>query len=83
MNGQVFPDPSIIRTKRGWHIFATNAHIDGKHVSVQVGFSKDFEHWAYRNGYDALPELPEWVSPVVPLVWAPDVNALPGGRFVL
>ncbi|KAK3716212.1 hypothetical protein LTR37_006657 [Vermiconidia calcicola] len=82
MSGQDFPDPSIIRTLDGWHIFATNTRTPGKRINVQVGFSSDFKTWTYRNGYDALPRLPAWVNMDSPRVWAPDVNRRPDGTFI-
>ncbi|KAK5165219.1 uncharacterized protein LTR77_009317 [Saxophila tyrrhenica] len=83
MNGQNFPDPSIIRTNNGWHIFSTNAVVDGERINVQAGYSPDFTDWTYRNNYDALPSLPPWVDPISPSVWAPDLIRRPDGTFIM
>lgn len=83
MNGQNFPDPSIIRTGNGWHIFSTNAKVNGREIHIQAGYSPDFETWTYRSGYDALPNLPPWINKKSPSVWAPDVNQLPDGSFIM
>ncbi|KAK6392881.1 hypothetical protein LTR65_002963 [Meristemomyces frigidus] len=83
MDGQNFPDPSLIRVDDGWHAFATNAKISGKTIHVQMAYSADFKTWTYRSGVDGMPTLPSWVDASSPRVWAPDVSQLPNGDFVM
>lgn len=83
MNGANFPDPAVIRTPEGWHLFSTNAKIDGKWIHVQRAFTKDWKNFEFRRGVDALPNLPGWVDPSSPRVWAPDVVRLNDGTFLM
>ncbi len=83
MDGQDFPDPCIIRTKSGWHVFATNAVVNGNRVNIQAAHSRDFRNWTYLYGYDALPSLPAWVDDDSLDVWAPDVSLLDDGSYVM
>ncbi|KAF2861827.1 glycoside hydrolase family 43 protein [Piedraia hortae CBS 480.64] len=83
MGGLNFPDPSVIRMADGWHAFATNAFVDGKRIHVQVANTPDFKNWNYRRGYDAMPNLPDWIDKTSPRLWAPDVNQLPNGKFIM
>ncbi|CAK3932101.1 glycoside hydrolase family 43 [Lecanosticta acicola] len=83
MGGANFPDPAIIRTTDGWHLFSTNANVGGKLVHVQRGFTADWKSFTLRKGVDALPNLPSWVDPKNPRVWAPDVVRISDGTFVM
>lgn len=53
-----------------WYSFGTNQNRD---IHVQIATSSDFDTWAVISGTDALPNLPGWVNPLDPAVWAPDV----------
>jgi len=86
MNGLEFADPSIIRTPAGWTGFATNHAFNGKMINVLVATTPDYETWTHDSekfGTDAMPHLPEWVDPSSSRVWAPDVQQLPDGSFIL
>lgn len=83
MDGQNFPDPSVIRMSDGWHAFSTNARIDGKLIHVQMAYTPDWKTWTFKSGVDALPKLPSWVDTVSPRVWAPDVVQHRDGSFVM
>ncbi|EKG17371.1 hypothetical protein MPH_05439 [Macrophomina phaseolina MS6] len=76
---QNFPDPSIIYADGEWWAFAT-MDMD---INIQVARSPDFEDWTYLQGVDALPHPPGWVNMTNPNTWAPDVNQLDDGSFVL
>ncbi|KAI9657076.1 MAG: hypothetical protein M1821_003242 [Bathelium mastoideum] len=80
MNGTNFPDPSIIQVNSTWYSFATTT---GGKVHIQVASSPDFNNWTLKEGYDALPNLPSWVDQAHPNTWAPDVNQLDDGSFVM
>ncbi|KAH0271960.1 glycoside hydrolase family 43 protein, partial [Aureobasidium melanogenum] len=43
----------------------------------------DFNTWTSFGEQDALPNLPSWVDPDAPAVWAPDVVHLAPGRFIM
>ncbi|CAK1358101.1 hypothetical protein CB0940_07248 [Cercospora beticola] len=82
MNGVNFPDPAVIRTSSGWHLFSTNAKIDDKWVNVQRASTTDWKTFSFHRGVDALPTLPSWVDRD-PRVWAPDVVRLDDGTYLL
>ena len=83
MNGQNFPDPGIIRVGNEWWAFTTNGRVNGKLVHIQMAHTKDFITWTFLGQQDALPNLPAWVDPKSPKVWAPDVVQLPNGKFIM
>ncbi|KAI5207456.1 glycoside hydrolase family 43 protein [Aureobasidium subglaciale] len=83
MNGINFPDPSVIRIGNEWWAFATNGWVNGKRVHVQMSHTYDFNKWTSFGERDALPNLPNWVHPDNPKVWAPDVVQLGPGRFIM
>ena len=83
MNGQNFPDPAVIKVGNSWYGFATNGKVNGKLIHVQMAHTSDFKNWIYDSGVDALPNLPSWVDPDKPRVWAPDVVQLDNGNFVM
>ncbi|KAF4307405.1 hypothetical protein GTA08_BOTSDO04181 [Botryosphaeria dothidea] len=76
---QNFPDPSIIYLDGEWWAFATM----DQDINIQVAHSPDFEDWTYLDGVDALPDPPGWVNMTEPNTWAPDVNQLDDGSFVM
>ncbi|KAL0263652.1 hypothetical protein SLS55_002633 [Diplodia seriata] len=76
---QDFPDPCIVYVDGEWWAFATmNAD-----TNIQVARSSDFKEWTYLDGVDALPDPPSWVNMSAPNTWAPDVNELDDGTFVM
>lgn len=83
MGGQNFPDPSIIRTGDGWHAFATRLFINGKRINVPIAYTPDYKRWTFRGAKDAMPKLAPWVDKNTPNVWAPDVNILSDGSYIL
>lgn len=83
LNGQNFPDPGIIKVDAGWHAFSTNAIVNGKRVHMQKAFTPDYRNWQFTAGEDALPNLPGWVDPANPRVWAPDPVQLNDGSFIM
>ncbi|KAK8154665.1 glycosyl hydrolase [Phyllosticta citrichinensis] len=74
-----FPDPSIIYWNGTWWAFAT----ENDSVHIQVAYSADFTDWTYMEGQDALPDPPAWVNASAPNTWAPDVNLMEDGTFVM
>jgi hypothetical protein len=82
LSGSKFPDPAVIKGATGWHLFSTNAKINGKWIHVQRAFTPDFKTFTLRTGVDALPTLPAWVDSL-PRVWAPDVVKAADGTFVM
>ncbi|KXT08293.1 hypothetical protein AC579_6683 [Pseudocercospora musae] len=85
INGANFPDPSIIHTDR-WYAFATRTI--GSSIHIQVATSWDFGLWSLEynsdgSQYNALPNLPDWVVADAPNTWAPDVNQLDDGTFIM
>ncbi|KAK8209815.1 glycosyl hydrolase [Phyllosticta capitalensis] len=74
-----FPDPSIIYWNGTWWAFAT----ENESVHIQVASSPDFVDWTYMEGQDALPDPPAWVNASAPNTWAPDVNLMEDGTFVM
>lgn len=83
LGGRNFPDPSIIRVDDGWRAYATEVTVDGKKVHVPMAYTKDWKTWQFRGQKDAMPTLAPWVHQTKPKVWAPDVVALPGGKYIL
>ncbi|EME43257.1 glycoside hydrolase family 43 protein [Dothistroma septosporum NZE10] len=85
IQGKNFPDPTIIYVDK-WYAFATRTI--GSGIRIQIATSDDFETWdlvynADGTQRDALPNLPDWVLQTSPNTWAPDVNILDDGTFVL
>ncbi|KAI5246613.1 Arabinanase/levansucrase/invertase [Aureobasidium subglaciale] len=81
-----FPDPSIIKVNGTWYAFAT--HTRGTNIKIQVAKSSNFEDWsiiknADGSQFDALPVLPVWVRMANYLTWAPDVQQLDDGSFIM
>ncbi|EME81830.1 glycoside hydrolase family 43 protein [Pseudocercospora fijiensis CIRAD86] len=78
-------DPAIIHTDR-WYAFATRTI--GSSIHVQVATSWDFNSWSLEynsdgSQYNALPNLPAWAIAHAPNTWAPDVNQLDDGTFIM
>jgi arabinan endo-1,5-alpha-L-arabinosidase len=71
-----FPDPDVIAVDGTYYAFATNT----PGVNVQYAASSDLETWTASRD-DVFPELPAWAE--AGRTWAPDVAALPDGRFAL
>ena len=83
-----FPDPCIIQTNNKWYSFATATFVNGHTINIQVAGSDDFINWhvvsnASGTSYDALPTPGAWVEPTAPNTWAPDVNQLNDGSYVM
>ncbi|GAB7352988.1 hypothetical protein MBLNU459_g3553t1 [Dothideomycetes sp. NU459] len=78
-----FPDPSLIKEGDTWYAFGTQSVYDYTNIHIQVATSSDFSSWSLSVGTDALPTLPSWVDASNPLVWAPDVNKLDDGTFIM
>ncbi|KAH0373132.1 glycoside hydrolase family 43 protein, partial [Aureobasidium melanogenum] len=81
-----FPDPSVIKVNGTWYAFAT--HTRGTDIKIQVAQSVNFEDWtivknADGSQFDALPVLPAWVRMANYLTWAPDVQQLDDGSFIM
>lgn len=72
--------PSVIQVGSTWYAFATRTI--GASIHIQVASSPDFNTWTLLNE-DALPNLPAWVDQSAPNTWAPDVNQLSDGSFVM
>lgn len=69
-----FPDPHILADGEGGYVaFATN----GNAMNVQTATSEDLVTW--RQGSDALPQLPRWSTPGK--VWAPETIAWSDGTY--
>lgn len=83
LGGQNFPDPAVIRADDGWRAYATEVTVGGKKVNVPMAYTRDWKNWQFRGQKDAMPKLASWINKKHPRVWAPDVNALPGGKFIL
>ncbi|KAM0717449.1 hypothetical protein Q7P37_007301 [Cladosporium fusiforme] len=83
LGGQNFPDPAVIRTGDGWRAFSTEVKIDGQRIHVPMAYTRDWDKWQFRGKKDAMPKLAPWVHKNHPKVWAPDVVALPNGKFIL
>ncbi|KAF2160678.1 glycoside hydrolase family 43 protein [Zasmidium cellare ATCC 36951] len=86
INGANFADPAIINVNGVWYAFATRTI--GSGIRIQVATSNDFNSWSLvynedGSQHDALPNLPSWVVQSAPNTWAPDVNILDDGSFVL
>ncbi|KAK5107051.1 hypothetical protein LTR62_001901 [Meristemomyces frigidus] len=84
--GANFPDPSIIQVSGVWYAFATRTI--GSSIHIQVARSDDFTTWsilkkADGTQFDALPNLPAWVDKSDPATWAPDVDQLADGSFMM
>ncbi|KAK5158433.1 hypothetical protein LTS14_003452 [Recurvomyces mirabilis] len=75
ISGANFPDPAIIK-------------VGSTCIHIQVASSPDFTTWNIINKsdgtqFDALPNLPAWVDASNPATWAPDVNQMLDGTFVM
>jgi beta-xylosidase len=71
-----FPDPHVVSDGSGGYIaFATN----GNAMNVQTALSDDLVTW--RQGSDALPQLPSWSTPGK--VWAPEAIEWQDGTYRL
>jgi beta-xylosidase len=73
---QDFPDPDVIAVDGLYYAYATNTPA----VNVQYATSPDLETWTASLD-DVFPELPSWAE--TGRTWAPDVTALPDGRYAL
>jgi beta-xylosidase len=73
---QDFPDPDVITVDGQYYAYATNTRA----VNVQYATSPDLATWTVSLD-DVFPELPTWAE--TGRTWAPDVTALPDGRFGL
>ncbi|CAD0091786.1 unnamed protein product [Aureobasidium vineae] len=78
-----FPDPSILRVGDTWYAFAGQSLYDYKSTHIQIATSTDFKTWTLQPGDDMLPYLPSWVDSSKNHVWAPDINHLDDGTFLL
>jgi beta-xylosidase len=74
-----FPDPCIINVNDTWWAFSTNSG----GINIQVASSPDFQTWTLHAGQDALPTPPAWVNMSAPNTWAPDVNLLDNGTYIM
>lgn len=74
-----FPDPCVINVDDAWWTFSTNSG----GINIQVASSPDFQTWTIHAGQDALPTLPAWVNTSAPNTWAPDVNLLDNGTYIM
>jgi beta-xylosidase len=83
LGGRNFPDPAIIRSDDGWRAYATEVTVDSKKIHVPIAYTKDFKAWEFRGQKDAMPTIASWVNQKKPKIWAPDVVALPGGKYIL
>lgn len=48
-----------------------------------MAHSPDWKKWTFRKGVDAMPTLAAWVDKKSPRVWAPDVNMVNDGSFIM
>lgn len=71
--GQDFPDPFILKVDGTYYAYSTNA----RRMNVPVLTSTDLRQWTPAG--DAMPKL-SWAQGSI---WAPEVLALPGGRYIL
>lgn len=78
-----FPDPAILNVDGTWWAFGTQSQFDNTNIHTQIASSSDFSTWSVLEGQDALPNLPSWVDASNPLVWAPDINVLADGTFLI
>jgi len=73
-------DPFVLPVRTGaattYYLFGTT---DWR-SNVPTATSTDLVHW--RGAADAMPRLPRWAAPTIPMTWAPAVLAL-GGRYVM
>ncbi|KAI9700156.1 MAG: hypothetical protein M1820_006938 [Bogoriella megaspora] len=86
MEGHDFPDPSVIYNKKDGHWYAYGTASGGS--NLQVATSKDFVNWdlvteSDGSPYNGLKDVPSWVDPDNQGVWAPDINQLDDGTFVI
>ncbi|KAF2165293.1 glycoside hydrolase family 43 protein [Zasmidium cellare ATCC 36951] len=84
--GDDFPDPAVINYANTWYSFATQKAYSA--IRTQVASSSDFNTWQLVNNsvgsqHDAMPNLASWVYSPNPNVWAPDVNLLSSGSFIM
>lgn len=77
-----FPDPFLARHRGAYLAFATGNQVGGAQRNVQLVRSRDLVRWTAP--VEALPaaNLPSWVDPGHPQVWAPEMLAV-SGRYVL
>ena len=75
-----FQDPCVLNISNTYYAFS--GPNGNPPLNVQLATSADFNSWTVRSGYDALPNPGPWAASP-PHVWAPDVNFLPSGGFVL
>ena len=73
---QDFPDPDVIDVDGLYYAYATNTRA----ANVQYATSPDLKTWTVSLD-DVFPELPAWAE--TGRTWAPDVSALPDGRYAL
>ena len=79
-------DPSIIKVDGVWYSFATRTI--GSNIHIQAAQSDDFNSFSLVQNeegsqYDALPDLPGWVNSTSWSTWAPDVQQMDDGSFVM
>lgn len=79
-----FADPSLIKVGRMWYAFSTASN----GTNIQIARSRNFQDWdlvfdADNTARDALPAPPTWVNTTMPNTWAPDVQQVDDGTFVM
>jgi hypothetical protein len=83
---RIVSDPSIINVDGVWYSFATRTI--GSNIHIQAAQSDDFNTFSLVQNndgtqYDALPDLPGWVNSTSWNTWAPDVQQMDDGSFVM
>ena len=83
-----FPDPCIVKANNKWYSFSTATFVNNQTVNIQVAESNDFITWhivtnADGINYNALPTPGAWVEPTAPNTWAPDINQLSDGTYIM
>ena len=83
-----FPDPCVIQAEKKWYSFATATFAKRHTINIQVAESSDFINWhlvtnSDATNYNALPTPGAWVNPKAPNTWAPDVNKLDNGSYIM
>jgi beta-xylosidase len=77
-----FQDPSILSHASTFYAFSAPNNNPPGSPHILLATSPDFLTWTTQPTLSPLPNAGPWTAPA-PHVWAPDLNLLPTGEFIL
>jgi arabinan endo-1,5-alpha-L-arabinosidase len=78
------PDPGIVRSGDWFYVVSTQTFLFGQDVGIPLLKSRDLVNWEFVRGMFTRDNLPKWVNPENPSLWAPDlIYREESGRYYL